>query len=182
MQRTGPRFGYGKDRVFILAAPGKTGRDFISEDNGELVIRFEYRPATLTDWPEDAREGKTKAPTQKDLIVIAERRVLAIADLAMARWIAELGKPHVTTTGEKSDYTQLEAHLRRYTARNTFDYFVHKDLGTFLGRELDFYVKNEVIVARWRQSTTIRRITRRRQKSFIRTVIAIHRGVRSSSQ
>ena len=71
----------GKDRVFILTAPGESGRDFISEEDGELVIRFEYRPATLTDWPEDAREGKTKPPTQKDLIALASKRVLAVADL-----------------------------------------------------------------------------------------------------
>ena len=55
----------GKDRVFILAPV--IGRDFIAEENGELVIRFEYRPATLTDWPDDVREGKTKPPAQKDL-------------------------------------------------------------------------------------------------------------------
>jgi adenine-specific DNA-methyltransferase len=35
--------------------------------------------------------------------------------------------------------------LDRYTARNTFDYFIHKDLGGFLRRELDFYIKNEVM-------------------------------------
>ena len=34
---------------------------------------------------------------------------------------------------------------KRYTARNTFDYFIHKDLGGFLRRELDFYIKNEVM-------------------------------------
>ena len=39
----------------------------------------------------------------------------------------------------------LERQLNRYTARNTFDYFIHKDLGKFLNRELDFYIKNEVI-------------------------------------
>ena len=44
-----------------------------------------------------------------------------------------------------AEYSRLEAHLRRYVARNTFDYFIHKDLGTFLRRELDFYIKNEVM-------------------------------------
>ena len=68
----------GKDRVFILTAPGESGRDFISEENGELVIRFEYRPATLIDWPESRSRGKTKPPAQKDLIAIAESRVLAV--------------------------------------------------------------------------------------------------------
>jgi adenine-specific DNA-methyltransferase len=41
--------------------------------------------------------------------------------------------------------TLLERQLKRYTARNTFDYFIHKDLGKFLRRELDFYIKNDVI-------------------------------------
>ena len=30
-------------------------------------------------------------------------------------------------------------------ARNSFDYFIHNDLGGFLRRELDFYLKNEVL-------------------------------------
>ena len=41
--------------------------------------------------------------------------------------------------------TLLDKHLADYTARNTFDYFIHKDLGGFLRRELDFYIKNEVM-------------------------------------
>lgn len=128
------------DRVFILAA-----ENLIAEQNGELVIRFEYRPTTLTDWPEDAREGKTKPPGQKDMISLAAKRLLAVSDPALTRWIVELGNPHVTVSGEKADYSRLEAHLRNYTARNTFDYFIHKDLASFLRRELDFYIKNEVM-------------------------------------
>jgi adenine-specific DNA-methyltransferase len=91
------------------------------------------------------REGKTKPPAQKDLIALAVKRVLAVADASLAAWIADLGRSHVTTSGERADYTRLEAHLKRYTARNTFDYFIHKDLGGFLRRELDFYIKNEVM-------------------------------------
>lgn len=41
--------------------------------------------------------------------------------------------------------TLLEKHLNDYTAKNSFDYFIHKDLGGFLRRELDFYIKNEVM-------------------------------------
>ena len=139
----------GKERVFILAAPGESGRDFLAEEEGEsskeLVIRFEYRPATLTDWPEDTRAGKSKPPAQKDLSALTAKRLLAVTNAALAPWIAELGQPHVTAAGEKADYTRLEAHLKRYTARNTFDYFIHKNLGIFLRRELDFYIKNEVM-------------------------------------
>jgi adenine-specific DNA-methyltransferase len=47
---------------------------------------------------------------------------------------------------EKDKYrTLLQKHLNDYTSRNTFDYFIHKDLGGFLNRELDFYIKNEVL-------------------------------------
>ena len=39
----------------------------------------------------------------------------------------------------------LEHHLRAYTRANTTDFFIHKDLKGFLERELDFYLKNEVL-------------------------------------
>lgn len=129
----------GKDRVFVLAQ-----EDFIAEVDGELELRFEYRPAMLEDWPAEDRDGKKKPPTQKELTGLAMQAVLG-AGHGHAQWLAELGKLHVKTDGEQADYSRLEAHLRRYAARNTFDYFIHKDLGTFLRRELDFYIKNEVM-------------------------------------
>lgn len=39
----------------------------------------------------------------------------------------------------------IQKHLNGYVAKNTFDYFIHKDLGGFLTRELDFFIKNEVM-------------------------------------
>jgi adenine-specific DNA-methyltransferase len=127
-------------RVFVTAA-----EDLVAEEDGELVVRFEYRPATPADWPEEQRGGKKKPPAQKDLLAIAEARILAVDDPSLKRWIVELAKPHVKADGEKADYSRLRAHLNRYTARNTFDYFIHKNLGAFLHRELDFYIKNEVM-------------------------------------
>lgn len=143
----------GKNRVFVLAS-----ENFISEENKELVIKFEYRPATLSDWPEDQRASKTKPPAQKELIAIAEKRLLTVSDTALVSWIAELGKKHTKADGELADYSKLLAHLNRYTARNTFDYFIHKDLGTFLNRELDFYIKNEVMHLDDVESETVPRV------------------------
>lgn len=48
-------------------------------------------------------------------------------------------------TEKNKNRTLLDKHLKDFTARNTFDYFIHKDLGGFLSRELDFYIKNEVL-------------------------------------
>jgi adenine-specific DNA-methyltransferase len=48
-------------------------------------------------------------------------------------------------TEKNSKRTLLEKHLNDYVSKNSFDYFIHKDLGGFLSRELDFYIKNEVL-------------------------------------
>lgn len=48
-------------------------------------------------------------------------------------------------TAKAPNRTLLEKHLTDYTAKNSFDYFIHKDLGGFLRCELDFYIKNEVL-------------------------------------
>lgn len=46
---------------------------------------------------------------------------------------------------KKNPLTLIQKHLKGYIAKNTFDYFIHKDLGGFLSRELDFFIKNEVM-------------------------------------
>ena len=138
-----------RNRVFILA-----GKDFMAEQDGEsgkeLVIRFEYRPAIMADWSEGTKAdataaAKKKPPIQKNLRADAVRRILAVDDENLKPWLAELAKSHIKADGDPAGYSRVAAHLNRYTARNTFDYFIHKDLGGFLRRELDFYIKNEVM-------------------------------------
>jgi adenine-specific DNA-methyltransferase len=130
----------GKERQFILAV-----ENFIAEEAGELSLRFEYRPARVEDWPEAQRAGKDKPPSRDALIAIAEQRVFTSNELSIQRWLTEMQRPHTKADGEQAEYSRLATHLRRYTARHTFDYFIHKDLGGFLRRELDFYIKNEVM-------------------------------------
>ena len=65
-------------------------------------------------------------------------------------WIANECKPllfllNPISQDPKKSLTLLGKHLKAYVAKNTFDYFIHKDLGGFLSRELDFYIKNEVM-------------------------------------
>ena len=126
-------------RLFVL-----TSHEAVSIEDGELIIRFEYRPAILTDWPEERMSGKKKPPEQKDLLGFADKDILAELEIT-SDWSRNLGANYTLSNGEKADYNHLRAHLNRYAARNTFDYFIHKDLGGFLRRELDFYIKNEVM-------------------------------------
>ena len=115
----------GRERRFKLApAP------FAAVEDGELVIRFTYAP-------DPAR--------QKELNAAAEAAILSLTDASLGDWLKALGAKHVRADGTTADATRLRVHLDRYTARNTFDYFIHKDLGGFLRRELDFYIKNEVM-------------------------------------
>lgn len=44
-----------------------------------------------------------------------------------------------------SSFSKFENELKNYTTKNTFDYFIHKDLGAFLKRELDLFIKNEIL-------------------------------------
>jgi len=128
----------GKGRVFVLPEEG-----FAAIENGELSVRFEYRPARVDEGAEEARTGKPKAPSQKDLLAMAVARVLAMAEPDLAPWIEELKKP--APTESQPHRTTLAKHLDKYTKAHKFDYFIHKDLGGFLRRELDFFIKNEVM-------------------------------------
>ncbi len=99
-----------------------------SASGKDLIIRFEYA-------------AQPKGTKQEALVTKAVETVLADSSVK-ARWLA-LGNRAPT---EKSPQrTLLEKHLSDYTTKNTADYFIHKDLGGFLRRELDFYVKNEVM-------------------------------------
>jgi len=139
----------GKERMFVLAPIKELHENFISLEDGpqgkELVLRFEFRRSALTDWPENERGSKKKPPTQQEHILHACQRILSVTGDGFASWIEELGKPHVIKNGNVADYNRLEAHIKRYASRNTFDFFIHKDLEAYLKRELDFYVKNDVM-------------------------------------
>ena len=111
-----------KRRRFVLAG------DPVAEEGGELVVRFEYRPAG-------------KKAKQADLNAAAVAAVLGHP--AAAGWRDELAAP--APTDKAPGRTLLAKRLAHYTAKNAFDYFIHKDLGGFLRRELDFYIKNEVM-------------------------------------
>lgn len=130
---------------FIQGEPDAQGNRF-----EELVCRFEFRPATMNDWEDSVKENATAAakkttPTQAHLIDIAEVLLLGSASELPNPWKAALQKTYVKADGEAADYSTLKGQLNKYIKAGQFDYFIHKDLGGFLTRELDFYIKNELM-------------------------------------
>lgn len=111
-----------KERRFKLAE-----ETIFEEEGAQLNIYFSYEP---TD----------KKQKQDDLMAAAFETLKKQLPQA---WLQELLRPKPTE--KNKNRTLLEKHLKDYTARNTFDYFIHKDLGGFLRRELDFYIKNEIL-------------------------------------
>lgn len=98
-------------------------------DAGEIVIRFVY------DIPADKKKK------------YAEENYAAITKWLLSLRRAELNPliAPIPTGKGKETTTLLEKHLKGYVAKNTFDYFIHKDLRGFLTRELDFFIKSEVM-------------------------------------
>jgi len=74
--------------------------------------------------------------------LVAKNASLKASILAPARNAA--GQAMVDSQ-TKEPVPLLLKHLRTYARRNNSDFFIHKDLSGFLTRELDFYLKNEVL-------------------------------------
>ncbi len=124
----------GKERFFILA------KDFIAVDKEVLSVRFEHRP--LQD-AEKKRYPQNGIKRQASINAESERKIFAGIEKHHAIWQLPLRKPCPTEADENRSV--LGKHLTAYTAKNSFDYFIHKDLGGFLHRELDYYLKNDVM-------------------------------------
>lgn len=133
-----------KERRFVIAAQRTVIR---IDDNGDeyeeellpveevkgakgnvLLIRFEY-------------SAQPKGTKQETLITKAVETILNHPDVK-SRWLDLTSR---APTEKNPQRTLLEKHLFDYTTKNTADYFIHKDLEAFLCRELDFYIKNEVM-------------------------------------
>lgn len=97
----------------------------VKVEDGELVCRFVYAAA----------EGKQDA-----INVSTEARIVEGAPPAWREGL-QWEKPGQTS---KDKASIVGWHLRQYTEKNKRDYFIHKDLGGFLRRELDHYLKTEV--------------------------------------
>jgi adenine-specific DNA-methyltransferase len=117
-------------RTFALADPAHHPLALATED-GLSVLRIPFTYAV-----------RDKEDKQDALLAAAEAAVLEGATVP-----ADL-KKHLTAkapTGTRADRTVLAKHLEAYAAKNSFDYFIHKDLGGFLSRELDYFLKSELL-------------------------------------
>jgi adenine-specific DNA-methyltransferase len=114
----------GMERRFDVLR-NEEGLPVFEEMDDEFHISFTY-------------ELMMKPPKQE---IFNKNAFEALSVMIPKSWQDLLDKENVT-----DKVVLLEKHIKAYTDKNSFDYFIHKDLGGFLSRELDFYIKNEVFV------------------------------------
>lgn len=110
-----------KERKFAIVAENPC--EVVDE---ELKIYFNYEPMD--------KKVKQDDLLKEAFLVVKDQIPVDFAELLSLR-----------TIDKDKQRTLLQKNLTDYTAKNTFDFFIHKDLNGFLTRELDFYIKNEVL-------------------------------------
>lgn len=134
----------------------------LDEKAQTLTIPFEYRPLNADEEIRygskkkaesgngqdggDVEDGNGKGKKKRGQEGILLDAVSAILESAKKNTDALAAMMHEKRKdGDGNPVSLLDHHLRTYTRKNSTDFFIHKDLKVFLDRELDFYLKNEVL-------------------------------------
>ena len=124
-----------------------TERFFILDDenpveinNDEVIIRFQYRELTKEEAINYEIEGGSNTSKQEK---INERSFGKIKEVFEKEKNLRLIKHLIDET--KNEKTLLLYHINRFTAKNTRDYFIHKNLEGFLNEQLEYFIKSEVL-------------------------------------
>jgi adenine-specific DNA-methyltransferase len=108
----------------------------LDESDHTLRVRFQYRELTANELSnlgkpmERAIQSRINEETAEKIIASVEQTPIEVL---------------LTARGESEEPTIIIKELGKFTRRNNEDFFVHKDLGGFMKRELDFFIKNEVL-------------------------------------
>ena len=128
-----------KGRLFVpLADPF----EWIEEER-KLLVKFTFSVPTA----EEKKQWGDKQSVKTDSKGINQKLAAMVNDVAKkvkdTELLLLLGKTKTNSKGEAIPLFQY--HLERYTTVNKFDYFIHKNLREFLHRELDNFLKSDVL-------------------------------------
>lgn len=122
-----------RERFFVLDDESPLERI----DDKSLVIRFQYRELSEKEVKGYQVEGGSNTSKQEKINLRSYEEVLkGVKDIQLK---ARLGKEH------KNEKPLLLYQISRFAAKNTRDYFIHKNLKGFLSEQLDYFIKAEVL-------------------------------------
>ena len=122
-----------KERFFVL--DDEIPLEFVDKEN--LMIRFQYRELSESEVKKYDVAGGSNSSKQEKINENIFNEVIKQIDNIY--WKEPLSQKY------KSDLALLQYQLNRFAAKNTKDYFIHKNLKKFLSEQLDYYIKNEVL-------------------------------------
>ena len=109
----------------------------VRHDTKELIIRFQYRELTDKEVKLfDVEGGSNTARQEKINQKISDGIIKQIKDLTLKAFLS---------AEYKNEKPLLLYQTSRFTAKNTKDYFIHKNLRKFLTEQLDYFIKAEVL-------------------------------------
>jgi adenine-specific DNA-methyltransferase len=146
-----------KQRFFILEDENP-----IEERDSEIIVRFQYRElfegediikmyqqkfkdknTNVEDESEEENSNnKGKKIKQENLNVILRDQII---EKIQNNTIKLLLQKKYKEDSKGNPVSVLAYHLNRFTAKNTRDYFIHKNLKKFLSEQLDYFIKSEVL-------------------------------------
>ncbi len=146
-----------KQRFFIL-----DDENPIEEKDSEIIIRFQYRELyegedilkmyqqkfkdkstnVEAESEEENSNNKGKKIKQENLNVIIKDQIIEKLKNNTIKLLLQKGYKE---DSKGNPVSVLDYHLNRFTAKNTRDYFIHKNLKKFLSEQLDYFIKAEVL-------------------------------------
>lgn len=125
----------GKTRFFFP----EVGEAVWDAERRALVVPFDHRLPTAAEARDLRRNGQQQT--------ILERAEASVAEaLASSPEAAKaLLDPSGDDSGDDDAPTLFTHHARRFARKRTSDFFIHRDLKAFLARELDYYLRSEVL-------------------------------------
>jgi len=125
-----------KERFFVL-----DDENYLEIKDNEIIVRFQYRELSDREVKDyDVEGGSNTAKQEKINNKIFETLK---ADFEKEEKKLDLVKSLILKF--KNDKPLLLYHINRFTAKNTRDFFIHKNLKKFLSEQLDYFIKAEVL-------------------------------------
>ncbi len=120
-----------KERFFIL-----DNDEPLRIEDKTLIVRFQYRELTEKEVKHYDVEGGSNTAKQEKINQKSYDEIFKeIKDITLKVFLEQ----------PKNEKPLLLYHLNRFTAKNTKDYFIHKNLKKFLSEQLDYFIKSEVL-------------------------------------
>ncbi|MHB8281449.1 MAG: DNA methyltransferase [bacterium] len=113
-------------------------------NSNTYVIYFEYRELIDEEVKFYNIEGGSNGARQEKINQKSYETIISnVKDIYLKNALAK----EKETSSKENSKTILLYHIGRFTAKNTNDYFIHKNLKKFLSEQLNYFIKSEVLDA-----------------------------------